>query len=144
MRHTIALGLLAVAACGGEGDQASAQRGQGGPGKGRGPGGKPEQPPVPVAVTTAEVGTISSYYSATATLEADKEAEILARVSGTVTFELRPGNLFVSGTDSPYSLLAATRGVYGESAGEWTAADALGYSKVLSLTGSLQTRAAES
>ena len=44
---------------------------------------------------------------------------------------------------SPYSLLAATRGVYGEAAGEWTAGDALGYSKILSLTGSLQTRAGE-
>jgi len=65
-----------------------------------------------------------------------------ARVSGTVEFVLRPGNLFIRGTDSPHSLLAATRGVYGEAAGEWTAADALGYSKVLSLTGSLQTRAA--
>ena len=42
---------------------------------------------------------------------------------------LRPGNLFVEGVTSPYSLLAATRGVYGESAGEWTAADALGYSR---------------
>lgn len=65
-----------------------------------------------------------------------------ARVSGTVGFELRPGNLAIEGTDSPHSLLAATRGVYGEAAGEWSAADALGYSKVLSLTGSLQTRAA--
>ncbi len=64
-----------------------------------------------------------------------------ARVSGNVSFTLRPGNLFISGCQSPYSLLAATRGVYGESAGEWTAADALGYAKMLSLTGSLQTRA---
>lgn len=66
------------------------------------------------------------------------------RVSGTVKFRLRPGNLFVEGVDSPYSLLAATKGVYGESAGEWSAADALGYSRVLSLSGSLQTRAGES
>jgi len=65
------------------------------------------------------------------------------RVSGTVKFTLRPGNLFVAGVESPYSLLAATRGVYGESAGEWSAADALGYSRVLSLTGSLQTRAGQ-
>lgn len=63
------------------------------------------------------------------------------RVSGTVKFKLRPGNLFVEGVESPYSLLAATKGVYGESAGEWSAADALGYSRVLSLSGSLQTRA---
>ena len=57
------------------------------------------------------------------------------RVSGTVKLRLRPGNLFVEGVDSPYSLLAATKGVYGESAGEWSAADALGYSRVLSLSG---------
>jgi len=63
------------------------------------------------------------------------------RVSGNVTFTLRPGNLFIDGCDSPHSLLAATKGVYGESAGEWTAADTLGYSRVLSITGSLQTRA---
>ena len=63
------------------------------------------------------------------------------RVSGTVNFTLRPGQLFIDGVESPYSLLAATRGVYGESAGEWTAEDALGYARILSLAGSLQTRA---
>ncbi|MCB1845415.1 MAG: argininosuccinate synthase, partial [Halioglobus sp.] len=42
------------------------------------------------------------------------------RVSGEVRFTLRPGNLFVDGVSSPHSLLAATRGVYGEAAGEWT------------------------
>ena len=63
------------------------------------------------------------------------------RVTGTVSFTLRPGQLFIDGVTSPHSLLAATRGVYGESAGEWTAADTLGYAKVLSLTGTLQTRA---
>lgn len=65
-----------------------------------------------------------------------------ARVTGTVEFTLRPGNLFISGVTSPYSLLAASKGVYGEAAGEWTAPDALGYSKILSLAGSFQTRAA--
>ena len=65
------------------------------------------------------------------------------RVTGTVRFLLRPGSLFIIGVTSPYSLLAATRGVYGEAAGEWTAGDALGYSKILSLPGSLQTRAGE-
>ena len=64
------------------------------------------------------------------------------RVTGTVRFSLKPGNLFVEGVESPHSLLAATKGVYGESAGEWTAADALGYARILSLPGSLQTRAA--
>ncbi len=64
------------------------------------------------------------------------------RVSGTVRFALRPGQLFIEGTASKHSLLAATKGIYGESAGEWTANDALGYARILSLPGSLQTRAA--
>ena len=64
------------------------------------------------------------------------------RVSGTVTFRLSPGALFIEGTASSYSLLAASKGVYGEAAGEWTASDALGYARILSLPGSLQTRAA--
>jgi len=64
-----------------------------------------------------------------------------ARVTGDVFFTLRPGNLFVTGAASPYSLMAASKGVYGEAAGEWSASDALGYSKILSLTGVFQTRA---
>jgi len=64
------------------------------------------------------------------------------RVTGTVTFSLKPGSLFIEGVASKHSLLAATRGVYGESAGEWTAADALGYARIMSLPGLLQTRAA--
>ena len=66
------------------------------------------------------------------------------RVTGTVKLGLRPGQLFIEGVSSPHSLLAATRGVYGESAGEWTASDAVGYARILSLTGSLQTRASGS
>jgi argininosuccinate synthase len=75
---------------------------------------------------------------------ADIEAFLAAsqrRVTGTVSFTLRPGNLFVTGVASAYSLLAATKGVYGESAGEWSAADTLGYARILSLPGVLQTRA---
>ena len=64
------------------------------------------------------------------------------RVTGTVTFTLRPGSLLIDGVDSPHSLLAATKGVYGEAAGEWTPEDTLGYARILSLPGSLQTRAA--
>jgi len=64
------------------------------------------------------------------------------RVTGTVTFGLRPGQLFIEGSSSPHSLLAASKGIYGESAGEWTASDALGYARILSLPGTLQTRAA--
>jgi len=64
------------------------------------------------------------------------------RVTGVVTIMLRPGQLFIEGATSQHSLLAATKGIYGEAAGEWTPADALGYARILSLPGSLQTRAA--
>lgn len=64
-----------------------------------------------------------------------------ARVSGEVKVLLRPGSIFVEGVTSPYSLMAASKGVYGESAGEWTPADALGYSKMLALTGVFYKRA---
>lgn len=63
------------------------------------------------------------------------------RVTGTVRCRLRPGNLFVVGATSPHSLMAASRGKYGESAGEWTSADAVGFSRILSLPGMLYTRA---
>jgi len=63
------------------------------------------------------------------------------RVTGTVECELRPGSVFVTGVDSPHSLMAASRGKYGEAAGEWTPADALGFSTILSLPGMLYTRA---
>jgi argininosuccinate synthase len=65
-----------------------------------------------------------------------------ARVTGEVKIVLHTGNLFVEGVTSPHSLLAATKGVYGEKAGEWTPADALGHSRILALPGILQTRAA--
>jgi membrane fusion protein, multidrug efflux system len=42
-------------------------------------------PPISVAVAPAGEGDIATYYHATATLEPDKEARILARVSGLVT-----------------------------------------------------------
>jgi hypothetical protein len=40
-----------------------------------------------------------------------------ARVTGEVHLLFRPGALFVEGVTSPHSLLAATKGKYGESAG---------------------------
>lgn len=64
-----------------------------------------------------------------------------SRVSGEVKVLFRPGSLFVEGVSSPYSLMAASKGVYGESAGEWTPTDALGYSKMLALTGVFYKRA---
>jgi argininosuccinate synthase len=76
----------------------------------------------------------------------DVEALLLSsqeRVTGTVHMLLRPGSLFVEGVESAYSLMRASRGVYGESAGEWTAADALGFSKIAALTGMFYRRAGE-
>jgi argininosuccinate synthase len=66
------------------------------------------------------------------------------RVSGEVKMLFRPGSVFVEGVTSPYSLMAASKGVYGESAGEWTPTDALGYSKMLALTGVFYKRAGAS
>jgi argininosuccinate synthase len=76
----------------------------------------------------------------------DIEALLLSsqeRVTGGVHVLFRPGNLFVEGVESPCSLMAASKGVYGESVGEWTPADALGFSKIVSLTGVFHHRAGE-
>ncbi len=74
----------------------------------------------------------------------DIEALLLSsqsRVSGEVHLQLRPGALFVEGVDSPYSLMAVSRGIYGEAAGEWSASDALGFSRIVALTGQFYQRA---
>ena len=66
----------------------------------------------------------------------DIEAMFLSsqqRVTGTVTVMLRPGSVFVEGVESPWSLMKASKGVYGEAAGEWTPVDALGFSKMVAL-----------
>lgn len=64
-----------------------------------------------------------------------------ARVTGEVHVLLRPGSAFVEGVVSPHSLMAASKGVYGETAGEWTPVDALGFSKMLALPGIFHQRA---
>jgi argininosuccinate synthase len=64
------------------------------------------------------------------------------QVTGEVSLLLRPGQVFVEGVGSPYSLMTATRGKYGEANGEWTARDAAGFSRLLSVPGALQARAA--
>jgi argininosuccinate synthase len=66
------------------------------------------------------------------------------RVTGEVHLLLRPGALFVEGVDSPHSLLAASRGRYGETTGEWSAADAAGFCRIAALPGLLHARAAGS
>jgi argininosuccinate synthase len=64
-----------------------------------------------------------------------------ARVTGDVKVLYRPGAAFVEGVSSPYSMMAASKGVYGEAAGEWTASDALGFSKMVGLPGMFWVRA---
>jgi argininosuccinate synthase len=64
-----------------------------------------------------------------------------ARVTGEVQVLLRPGSAFIEGVSSPHSLMAASKGVYGEAAGEWTPVDALGFSKMLALPGIFYQRA---
>lgn len=63
------------------------------------------------------------------------------RVTGEARLLFRTGSLFVEGVSSPFSLMTATRGIYGEAAGEWTAADAAGYSRLLAIPGILHARA---
>jgi argininosuccinate synthase len=76
----------------------------------------------------------------------DIEALLLSsqqRVSGEVHVLLRPGCLFVEGVESAYSLMKASKGVYGEAVGEWTPTDALGFSKIVALPGVFYRRAGE-
>jgi argininosuccinate synthase len=63
------------------------------------------------------------------------------RVTGKVHVLFRPGSLFIEGVESPHSLMKASKGVYGESHGEWSPQDALGFSKIVSLTGMFHARA---
>jgi len=75
----------------------------------------------------------------------DIEAHFLSsqrRVTGEVRVRLLPGSLFVEGLTSPFSLRDASKGVYGEAAGEWSAQDARGFSRMLALPSMLYARAA--
>jgi argininosuccinate synthase len=65
------------------------------------------------------------------------------RVTGDVHLLLQSGAVFIEGVESPFSLMAASRGVYGEAAGEWSAADSLGFSRIAALPGVFYTRAGE-
>jgi len=76
----------------------------------------------------------------------DIEALLLSsqqRVTGDVHLLLQSGSVFVEGVESPFSLMAASRGVYGEAAGEWSASDSLGFSRIVALPGVFYTRAGE-
>lgn len=73
--------------CGGGDDGGAQAQAKGRGGAGGAAGGaeaRPAGPPIPVATAAAESGSIASYYQATSSLEANREAQILARVSGVV------------------------------------------------------------
>jgi argininosuccinate synthase len=81
-----------------------------------------------------------------ATDPAARDAEALlassqTRVTGEVKLLFRPGALFVEGVVSPHSLMKVSRGRYGETAGEWSAADAAGLCRLAALPGLLHARA---
>ena len=109
MRFTkfISIAVLSLSMClfvqgcgGGDEDQTAHQTGKqtGGP-AGKHKGQRPDQPPIPVAINEAIIGSIASYYSATAALEAEKEAEILARITGIVeALDCEEGDLVGNGS----------------------------------------------
>lgn len=110
------LALAALAAAGGCGKKgnggaapAAAQTAPAGQNNAK--NGGPPQPPVVVAVSTARSGPIASYYKATATLEAEKQAQVLARVAGVVSSlaveegdQAREGGLLLQIDNAEYQL----------------------------------------
>lgn len=88
----VALGLFSLAGCSDNSKGDSAQKNH------SNKKAKQAQQAIPVAVTTATEGSIASYYSATATLEAEKEAQVLARITGVVkTLLAEEGDLVSKG-----------------------------------------------
>jgi RND family efflux transporter MFP subunit len=84
---TLTVALLLLVACGGGKPEGPGpgRAGQGQRPGGNGPGGGPPQlPTMAVAVEPAAVGDIATYYRATASLDPDKRADVLARVSGVI------------------------------------------------------------
>jgi membrane fusion protein (multidrug efflux system) len=73
--------MMAPLGCGGDGVSAESTTRNGGRGRPEGP---QNLPAMAVAVQPAAVGSIATYYSATASLDPDKQADILARTSGVV------------------------------------------------------------
>jgi membrane fusion protein (multidrug efflux system) len=73
--------LLLALACGGNGASADNAARGGGDAASEGP---PPLPAMAVAVAPVGRGSIATYYSATASLDPDKQADILARTSGVV------------------------------------------------------------
>lgn len=82
---------LTLMGCNGGNDEATAKPGRPGgrrPGGSEaaqgGPGGRPPLPTAAVAVEQVRRGDIATYYSATASLDPNKEADVLARVNGII------------------------------------------------------------
>ncbi|MCK5378149.1 MAG: efflux RND transporter periplasmic adaptor subunit [Acidobacteria bacterium] len=82
---------LTLVGCKGAEDEPAARNGRpegrrpGGPEAAQGgPGGRPPLPTAAVAVEQVRRGDIATYYSATASLDPNKEADVLARVNGII------------------------------------------------------------
>jgi membrane fusion protein (multidrug efflux system) len=104
LRFVILCCVVALLAGGGCGQDQEEARGpgqdqaQGNGGEGRRNGGPGNKQAIPVAVQPAFLGSIASYYKATATLEAEKQAEVLARVTGLVaSLVAEEGDLVAAG-----------------------------------------------
>lgn len=83
----LAVVLLALPSCSGKGEDGAAPAAgarRGGPGEGGAGRDQPSLPTMAVAVQPVTRGDIATYYSATASLDPDKQADILARVSGVI------------------------------------------------------------
>ncbi len=79
----LAAGLVGLAACGADPGNPGPPGAGGRPGAGPGPD-RPQLPTMSVAVEPAGRGEIATYYRATASLDPDKRADVLARVSGVI------------------------------------------------------------
>ena len=125
-RAGIVLLAATVVGCGGRGKDTSsaaaqppgatrqAPKGKKGPAASRPPAGRRPIRPIPVAVEPARRGPIASYYTATATLEPNKQADILARVSGVIVSiqaeegdAVREGQVLLRIQDDEYRLRLA-------------------------------------
>ena len=79
----LAATLVGLTGCGGNSADGGPHTEGRRPGKGPG-GGRPQLPTMSVAVEPAAHGDIATYYRATASLDPDKRADILARVPGVI------------------------------------------------------------
>jgi RND family efflux transporter MFP subunit len=83
----VVVSVAVVAGCGGSGADATTASDSSGASRSANPGvenGRPALPTMAVAVQPADRGSIATYYKATASLDPDKLADILARTSGVV------------------------------------------------------------